>query len=440
MSKDYKIGVVVGLVVLIAGVAYYTFFRTDEQPTPTETAEQANQRQIALAPVESAPTDIQDEEIIDLRGNPGGATDASTTGEPASDMWDLPSRPEPTETAPPTETGEEDVVTPRVASAGPAEAPSPGPTRWELDTDTEPTGETPSASTDETTEPAPTGGGFQIDPDADQAIRQPDPILRRVERPQPVELGSESTYVVQAGDLGFWYIAAKVYNGRGHLWTLIRDANPGIDTNALRAGMKLKIPPAPQPRRASDAPAAPPEQRGRVTQDPQTGQRVYVVSNDDEGGLWGIAQKVYGKGHLWPLIQKANLAKVPDPSRISVGMKLVIPPAPNENAPTAPTAAGATATANLRGRTYTREDKKFYVVASGDNGFWGVSKKVYGDGKYSALIREANPGVTSENLQPGDRLVVPPLPAEGTAPRPARPRSTRPATSPPPPGEPDFGP
>ena len=52
-----------------------------------------------------------------------------------------------------------------------------------------------------------------------------------------------------------------------------------------------------------------------------------------------------------------------------------------------------------------------YIVKKGDNGFWSIAEKVYGQGKYWTLISKANPNVDSNNLAVGQELVIPPLPA-----------------------------
>ncbi|MDY6913728.1 MAG: LysM peptidoglycan-binding domain-containing protein [Planctomycetota bacterium] len=54
--------------------------------------------------------------------------------------------------------------------------------------------------------------------------------------------------------------------------------------------------------------------------------------------------------------------------------------------------------------------EKTYVVKKGDAGFWGVAKKVYGNGKHWRLIEKANPNAVSGLLRPGQKLIIPPLP------------------------------
>lgn len=222
----------------------------------------------------------------------------------------------------------------------------------------------------------------------------------------------ERIYVVQKGDAGFWAIAEKVYND-GRLWTLIAKANPNAESNALREGQKLKIPPKPAAR--------PTEGRPTEMLAGPTGQRVYVVKSGD-AGFWGIAQTVYGDGRHWTLIAKANPQVTSGGLR--PGMKLVIPPLTTSSAGAASRPGPTTATiAPALGQ-------KVYVVKAGDAGFWGVAQAEYGDGRFAPWIAKANPQVSSSALKPGQQLIIPELTEEmrrsvtGTAPVTA---TTRPA-------------
>lgn len=64
----------------------------------------------------------------------------------------------------------------------------------------------------------------------------------------------KKVYVVQAGDSGYWAIAQKVY-GDGRLWNQIAKDNPGLDSNALKVGMKVYY--TPKGEGASVLPTAP---------------------------------------------------------------------------------------------------------------------------------------------------------------------------------------
>ena len=50
-----------------------------------------------------------------------------------------------------------------------------------------------------------------------------------------------TTYTIVKDDT-FWSIAQRVY-GDGKLWTKIKQANPGVDMDALKVGQVIKIPP-----------------------------------------------------------------------------------------------------------------------------------------------------------------------------------------------------
>jgi nucleoid-associated protein YgaU len=212
---------------------------------------------------------------------------------------------------------------------------------------------------------------------------------------------------------------------------------------ALRPGKILKIPALKTTKSApaaggAGAPAK--TDHGKVVTG-SDGQKYYVVSKSDSAGLWGIASKpeVYGKGHLYTLIKKANPNV--DPRLLAPGMKLLIPPAPapKREAPVADTGAAGvirdTSTAVGAG-------EEIYTVKRGDAGFWGISEKVYGAGKYYALIRDANPNLNPNALKPGTKIIIPPLDKRKKASVPSgrRKSSTSTTSTDIPAGVPDFGP
>jgi len=200
-------------------------------------------------------------------------------------------------------------------------------------------------------------------------------------------------YVVKEGDLGFWYIAKNVY-GDGRHWKLIRDANPGADSNSLRRGQKLTIPPLPKLAPEAKRPLT---DEGPLV-DPEHGGQIYVVQKGD-AGFWGIAQKVYWHGKHWPRIAEANPNV--NPKALRIGQRLRIPPlAAKPRKRLIEDVVGSKDDAAAPGT---------YRVRKGDQGFWGVAQNVYKDGKLWQAIAEANPGVESANLRIGQVLKVPPL-------------------------------
>ena len=235
----------------------------------------------------------------------------------------------------------------------------------------------------------------------------------------PTPTTVEDTYVVQKGDSGFWAIAAKYY-GDGRHWTLIAKANPGVDTNALRPGKKLIMPPKPIARTTSTPTGGP--GAGGITVSP-TGQRQYVVKKGDSG-FWAIAAKHYGNGKYWTLIAKANPDA--DSNRLKPGDVLIMPDRATDST-TSPDSTGPAATIT------PGPGQKVHTVTKADNtGFWGIAKKYYGNGKYYTLIAKANPKVKSGSLKAGQQLIIPELTDEArrtTTSTPAKPR-TKPRTAP----------
>jgi nucleoid-associated protein YgaU len=171
--------------------------------------------------------------------------------------------------------------------------------------------------------------------------------------------GEERVYVVKAGDAGFWAIAQEQY-GDGKYWTLIKNANPGVESNALKAGMKLKLPALATADGGSAA-------AGTARSIPETpaGSRTYTVAAGDSG-FWGIAQKEYGDGKYWTLIAEAN-PKV-ESSALRVGQKLVIPPLKDS------TAVPSTSASQSRPTKSSASPAK-HTSGSGSSGSSGGSRR-----------------------------------------------------------------
>ena len=210
------------------------------------------------------------------------------------------------------------------------------------------------------------------------------------------------TYVVREGDAGFWAVAQNAY-GHGKHWHLVAQANPSADSNALRAGQKLKIPPLPRPSQRAGRNTT---LAGSIVTE-GSGIKYYYVRPGD-AGFWAVSEQAYRDGKHWAIIKNANPQA--DSGRLRAGQKLIIPPLPAAGA--LPHAAG---TAAASGASPLRPGEKWYTIQEGDNGFWDVAKKNYGSGKHWKLIADANPDVDATRLRAGRKLRVPPRPAQAAA-------------------------
>ncbi len=134
-------------------------------------------------------------------------------------------------------------------------------------------------------------------------------------------------------------------------------------------------------------------------------EQTYVVKDGDT--YWTIAQNLWGDGSLHTHLQKANPKISPSDLRprmtINVPPKSVVAGSASVSASVAAAGSGATGADSLTG-------KRYYIVKKGDNGFWDVSKTVYGDGKHWKLIASANPGLDSTRLRPGQKVLCPDKP------------------------------
>ncbi len=125
----------------------------------------------------------------------------------------------------------------------------------------------------------------------------------------PLPAGPQE-YEVKSGD--HLEGIAKQFLGKRSLWPEIVKANPGVNPNRLKIGMKLNIPAAPAVAEHA-APSADPM--------PPASGRTYTVKSGDR--LESISKQVYGKRSLWTEIAKANPGV--NPSRLKIGTVLQLP-------------------------------------------------------------------------------------------------------------------
>lgn len=139
-----------------------------------------------------------------------------------------------------------------------------------------------------------------------------------LEQPAPVATpAAETIYTVVSGD-NLWKIVKKHYGDgsvQAHIDAILA-ANPTLSLDeSLKIGQKLKLPAA----AAKDPARLPAEQQAAAT-----GSRVYVVKEGDT--LSTIASKELGSSKKWTEIYELNRARISDPAKIKVGMKLTLPP------------------------------------------------------------------------------------------------------------------
>ena len=137
------------------------------------------------------------------------------------------------------------------------------------------------------------------------------------------------------------------------------------------------------------------------------GGKTYVVQKGDS--FWTIADREYGDGRLFKVIQQANPNVAPRSLR--EGMTITIPEKPAAAAvmPAVDVVASAD---HGKVETDPVTGKQYYIVKKGDRGFWDVAKIVYSQGKYYRAIAAANPELNPRNLKPGMKVWVPDRPEE----------------------------
>ena len=406
MRNDVKIGIAVGVFVVIVGLVWFVFFseKPSGEPGADDTAgpitgfgmEEPDENTSLLA-ADGSSEDTPDERAV------GPATPADV--EPVLDVapvdpGPVEDRPAPVDVTPRWVGARDDLIpTSRTQTTDPpddrAVGSLPRASGRTLDPSTTRTGVrrpyTPPPRSEEpsylATPPAPVDDGGRVgepapEPGDDDRATAP--------------AGQASIYVVVAGDDGFWAISAKVY-GAGKHWPLIRDANPGVDTTMLRPGQELVIPPPPEPDTQSTT-------REELPAGVPPGSRTYVVQDGDT--YWDIAEAEYGNGQYHYLLEQANGI---DPGKLQKGMVLLVPPKP---APAASASAEGTAEAGTSSADEITPGpgEQIYTVVDGDS-FWKIARNIYGQGRLWPAIRNANPDIAPREMREGQKLLLPSIEA-----------------------------
>jgi len=121
--------------------------------------------------------------------------------------------------------------------------------------------------------------------------------------------------------------------------------------------------------------------------------------------MWGIAEKYYGDGHLWPRIKAANPGV--DENRLLVGTTLVIPP--KEQTGKSEEAERTVKPASTGGSESREMPAYTYVVEEGDT-LVSIARRVLGDASRWREIYELNKGqiANPDVLYVGTKLRMPP--------------------------------
>ena len=377
MRTDVKIGVVVGLVIIIAAFLYFKVFDgTPQQPPPP-------------TPREMPPTDIdeivrmEDEKDTSVAGEGPGGVDA------ARDEGTVPvDKVRDTGTGIGPGLGPDDSL---IAAVGEGAITRISP----RDSDV------PIAA--DSGDEMDTGVPREISPTPGIGEAIPVPVADDTATGQRAWMPARGgkTHVIRSGE-SLWVIAEKEYGpGSGKHWPKIQAANPDLNPDKLPVGKAIRIPvltlvtKAPSVGRPSGAADLAAASLG--------GGKTYVVVKDDS--LWKIAARrnIYADGAQWKRIQKANPGINPD--ALTPGMRLIIPPLSSLDAP----GIGSAVRPLRELAPMPGLGQKVYVVQKGDSGMWAVSVTHLGDGKYWPAIARVNRGANPSVLRPGQKLVIPSL-------------------------------
>lgn len=179
----------------------------------------------------------------------------------------------------------------------------------------------PGVVVDPLARPANRGGGAAPDaalreqraPREQRAAKPTAPVVERVEPPQFRE------YTVRPGDT-LASIAAGAFGERGK-WDVIARSNPGIDPNALRVGMVIRVPLDPDNVQGRVVGAA-----GDAGGGGEGAGLEYTVKTGDT--LSSIAAKFYGSTRYMDVLFEANRDRLRSRNALKVGQVLRVPPKP----------------------------------------------------------------------------------------------------------------
>ena len=345
MRTEVKIGIVVGLVVIVGGILYIvspgrkgagneaqvlpvdapagraTPGKNDKPATPRpgtpDRTAAARPTTVPPAPGTAART-------------PGGTpaspgTTRPPVGTPPTFGTPRPGEPNtarPVVTAPPpeptptTQPSGPLVVPPLVTPTEPPRSTTPG------DSGTGPT--TPPAVT-----PAEPNTGARPPAVTPAPRKEPEPVVTPppLGTPPRTETIAGKKYTVVEGDT-LSAIAEDEYGDR-NLWPRIKAANPGLDENRLLVGQVLVVPPkeerapAAEPAKPAGTEAMARETPTTKKAEPEAAGRTHVVARGET--LRSIARNVLHDEAQWRQIYELNKSKIANPDVLLVGTELRLP-------------------------------------------------------------------------------------------------------------------
>jgi nucleoid-associated protein YgaU len=340
MRSEFKIGIVVGLVVIAGGIIFFVNQGKKAGGTASELPMNAPAQRAApgAAKPEATPSKAAEKRpIAPPRTTP---TERPAAAEQRPVITPPPARPAGA-TPRPGETAAGPVVspltprttpTPKPAGEAPAATqPRPTPELPPLAGATEsPRTATPGAVEPTTRPAAPSEPAETPLISRTPAVSVPPP--KETERPAATPLPAPPRepgrkYTVAEGET-LWSIAEEQY-GDPYLWSKLLAANPGIKEN-VDAGQVINLPPkealvAPaKDTKPGAKPATTPTETAAGAK-PATEARAgtYVVEKGDT--LYSIAAKVMGNGNRWRELLELNKDKLTKPEELKIGMELKVP-------------------------------------------------------------------------------------------------------------------
>ena len=155
-------------------------------------------------------------------------------------------------------------------------------------------------------------------PSTSPSINPPGGTATATAKPSAAAAPGMTSYTIKAGDT-FSTIAGDFYKDT-RKWSVIANANPGVDPSRLKVGQVIKVPADGAVARQATTVAE------RASAAPRTSGSTHTVAKGET--LAAIAERYLGSKGAWKRLYEANKDAIgSDPAKLKVGTKLVIPAA-----------------------------------------------------------------------------------------------------------------